>query len=197
MKPKINRQELILERINDELVVFDSSTNMAYTLNRTAALVFQMCDGETEVAEMARRLKESLSSEASVGLVQLTLEELSNAGLLAEEPNSKSMTRRRLLSALPVAAASLPVILSLAVPHPAAAASLPTCLSGPVTIAEVCIACGSTCPGTDVKVDLFLFGNKTCAGSPTASNFIVDCDGSTGSVCSDTFASSNSSVRCV
>src|ERR1051326_9112162 len=58
--PRARKNGLAMEQIEDELLVYDLDRNKAYCLNRTAALVWQHCNGRTSPAEMAKLLRKKL-----------------------------------------------------------------------------------------------------------------------------------------
>jgi len=108
---------LHVESLNDELSVYDWQRLQMHSLNPTAAKVFEMCDGETSPAQMAKRLK------APEALVWQSLDELHNAHLLSEAPEKpaqyQGMTRQQFLKL--GGAVALASIVSIVVPRPAAA----------------------------------------------------------------------------
>ena len=113
--PPTRRADLILRRVRDELVVYDTELHQAHCLNATAAAVFELCDGERTPRLIAAEL--GLDEE----IVLLALEDL-RAQRLVE--GGAAISRRAFVRGVGVAAAvSLPVITSLAVPPAAAAQS--------------------------------------------------------------------------
>jgi hypothetical protein len=127
MLPTARTASLVVERLGDEVVVFDALANRAHTLNRTAALVFGHADGRTPVATIAARVAAELGAEADEGVVTLALDQLGRAGLLEDgAPAGRAMTRRdamRRLGVAGAAAALLPLVRTIAAPTPAMAAS--------------------------------------------------------------------------
>ena len=130
MTPQSRKEQLLTQRVGDELVVYDERTHEAHRLNRTAAEVWEHADGARTVPELASSLRESLAAEgnAAVGdqeseeLVRLALEDLGRAGLLVRGLPSinEPMSRRQMLV---VAAALVPVVASIVAPTPAMAQS--------------------------------------------------------------------------
>lgn len=133
--PRSRTDDLAVEELLDETLVYDGTSTKAHSLNRTATLVWRHCDGRTTVATTARRLAHELGVPADEALVWMTLRRLSEARLL-EDPvtvpaASRRHTRREALRAIGLGAA-LPVIVSLVLPRAAHAASCdPNCAGRP------------------------------------------------------------------
>jgi hypothetical protein len=71
------------------LVLFSTKTEWAQTLNPTAAIVWEFCDGERTVAEIAEELTELLGEAVKGDItkdVSQTVCDLVEAGLLIVEP---------------------------------------------------------------------------------------------------------------
>ena len=49
--PRARQDELVVEELSDETLVYDLKRHKANCLNRTAALVWQDCDGQTSVSQ--------------------------------------------------------------------------------------------------------------------------------------------------
>lgn len=116
------------EMLDGELCIYDWQRSKVHTLNPTAGLVWQMCDGQTGPDQMAERLQTKLNAPHAEELVQLSLKELQEARLIsmpvqeAVAPD-KGLSRRQMLKGLGVAAALLPVVSSIVAPGPVEAQS--------------------------------------------------------------------------
>ena len=77
MFPETARDEVLIEALGDELVVYDLVRHRAHCLNKSAALVWRHCDGKTTIAELAKLLQKELGlpdlDEDLVGIVQPVL----------------------------------------------------------------------------------------------------------------------------
>ena len=127
--PIARRDDLLVEELPNEVLVYDLITDKAHCLNQTAALIWKNCDGEKSEGEIAELLEQELKSPISVQVVMLGLEELARYGLLKNEtldaPNAR-VSRRRLIQNLGLTAAiSLPLIMSISAPTAAQAATDP------------------------------------------------------------------------
>jgi hypothetical protein len=118
---------LLIERLEDELLVVNEATQEAHALNETAAIVFELCDGETSRAAMAAEVARRTGLPADESVVALALADLVEAGLVtSDEPEAPKITRRTLIRrlALPAAAlALLPIVETVLVPARAAGQS--------------------------------------------------------------------------
>jgi len=132
--PKARQEELLVQELHEEILIYDMERNEAHCLNRTAALVWRHCDGETTVAELAHLLEAELASPVGEDIVWLALEQLEQYHLLQEpvvQWEETGRTTRRKLLKLGVAATVLPLVTSITAPTAAMAQSGPTGPTGP------------------------------------------------------------------
>ncbi len=119
--PLARAEELVVEEIGDERLVYDLRVNRAHSLSTTAAQVWQRCDGKTHVASVAA----DLGIDAAT--VTRALDELDSCDLLDTGP-ALGATRRELgikIAKVGGTIAAAPLILSLTAP-PALAVLTPT-----------------------------------------------------------------------
>lgn len=124
--PRARAEGLIVERLGDELLVYDEFTHRSHCLNRAAALVWESCDGRATAGEIARGVGGGLNAEAAESLVWLALEDLGRKGLLRERRPRHApgrISRRELVRKLGVAAVLIPVIATITAPTARAAVS--------------------------------------------------------------------------
>ena len=154
--PLARTQDLIVEELGDELLVYNDADQRAHCLSPSAARVWRRCDGRTEA--------DALASELDLDAVEVdrALAELENCNLLeatpqlAESGDGVIGTTRRELSVKLVKAggaiAAAPLIVSIAAPTPAAALSpipgceaLLGCLSDCGNVGHGCLGTGCCC----------------------------------------------------
>ena len=126
--PRAKRSKLVVRVLADETLVYDVEGHRAHCLNRTAALVWNLCDGENTVARIAEKVGERLSARVPEEMVRLALEQLTDRGLLAPGDASPLTTnpvsRRTMMRRLGlVAAVALPLVTSIISPTPVMAQS--------------------------------------------------------------------------
>ena len=93
MNPKARQDDLLMEEVADELVVYDQQRKLAHSLNRTAALVWRHCDGQRSITDLAKLLRAELDPVADEDLVLVAIDRLEASHLL-EEPFGARQTRR-------------------------------------------------------------------------------------------------------
>jgi hypothetical protein len=131
MLPDARKDRVLVEKIGDELIVYDQDRDHAHCLNLTTMLVWELCDGQTTVLEIAEALKKKLNVPADERLVWLALDELEKAHLLREPlqlaEDIRAITRRQLIQQLSLVAALavlMPVVTSISAPSAAMAKSV-------------------------------------------------------------------------
>jgi hypothetical protein len=127
-----------IEHAEDELLVMKTATWEAHALNRSAAAVYERCDGNTSKSEMATEIRGRTGLPADDEIVDLALAELADAGLVVlDDPGPRSnITWRSLIRRLALsssAARMLPVVETILVP-PVDAAAPPTPISQPFSL---------------------------------------------------------------
>jgi hypothetical protein len=129
MKPMARKDELIVEEVFGECVVYDKNTKKAHNLNSTLAWIWHHCDGATDVDEMAIQFDGEFGSSGSLDLILSGIEQLEAASLLVLTHRDASsamaaagsvMTRRSVVAA---GSALAPILGSILVPTAAAAKS--------------------------------------------------------------------------
>ncbi|MCZ8192739.1 MAG: PqqD family protein [Microcystis sp.] len=139
MKPIVRKENLIIQAVGEELIVYDQIRNTSHCLNGTAGKVWRYCNGENTVQDMARLLQKELPravvQDVDVeGLVWQALEDLENCHLIEGYNSSPAITERiSRRKAMKTAAlvggfalgAFFPAIRSIVAPTPAMAGSPP------------------------------------------------------------------------
>lgn len=122
--PKI-RENLLVQDLTGEALIYDQTTNKSFCLNSTAKTVFNACDGKKFIADL------TFPDE----IIYLTLYELKKNDLIEENYDSPftGMNRREVIKKVGLTnIIALPLISSLVAPSAALAASGVTC--NPCTI---------------------------------------------------------------
>jgi len=127
--PRARRDGLVIQKLDDETLVYDLERDEAHCLNQTAALVWQRCDGNTTDEGMATLLQTQFQLQVDADLVWLAVKQLQRFHLIEDDEGSttkaRAVTRRELLLKYAPAALALPVIMSISAPTPAQACSQP------------------------------------------------------------------------
>jgi hypothetical protein len=144
--PKARQEKIVIKEIDDEVLVYDCARDKAHCLNPSAAAIWQRCDGQTTVSEIARMLATD-SEPVNESIVWLALSELRRSHLL-EEPvrlpqTILGMSRREAVRRIGLGAAiALPLVASITAPTPVQAGSCKhnnsTCSTGSECCSGVC-----------------------------------------------------------
>ena len=178
--PKARNENIVVQHLAEEILIYDLQTGRACCLNQTAAFVRQNADGATPVKEIARRLQKKFHAPIEEGIVWFALETLAKQNLLTNDfsPPAKfaGINRRQLIAFLGKSAAvAMPLVFAITAPQASHAAS------------NTLLANGRTCSN-----------GSQCAGGGCANNVCCTIDGqicpSVGQCCSGTCNAQN---RCI
>jgi hypothetical protein len=144
-KPLARKEGLLIERLPDEVLIYDLDRKKAHCLNGSAALIWDHCDGKTSVQEILRILQQQEHGKIDADVVRLGLDQLVEARLIDTPvvPSGVSgrLSRRDLVKRIGVAV-SIPLVASILAPTASAALS---CVNRPCPGGTGCGAC--TCNG--------------------------------------------------
>ena len=144
--------ELVVQALPDEVLIYDLKSHKAHCLNTTAAFIWKHCDGQTTADEIAKMMQQEWQTPVSEDAVWFALNKLSKAELLQERivlPEAKAgMSRRSAMRRLGLGALLIPVVMTIVSPTAMAGASVPApcqaCLKKQASSGN-CI--GSVCSG--------------------------------------------------
>jgi hypothetical protein len=146
--PCARKTGLVVQDMPDEVLVYDLDTNKAHCLNRSAALVWRSCDGQTSIADIARLVEKQIGDKVSEDFIWLAIDQLNENALLESEIKSAfaGRSRRDVIKKIGLASVvAMPIIASLMAPSSAFAASSCNCTSTPCAFQS---GCGSVCGGS-------------------------------------------------
>lgn len=121
MKPIARKDDLVLQEMEEEILVYDLRTDKAICLNQTSALVWQNCDGKKTVAEIAGNLEKRLDAPVDEKIVRFALSKLKEANLLENKEglpdHFKGISRRQVIREIGLTSmVAIPVVASLVAP---------------------------------------------------------------------------------
>ena len=140
---------LVIQRFENEVLVYDLENNRAHCLNTASAVIWKGCDGSRSVAGLREFFENETGSRVKDDFILLGCTQLQEKGLLTTEESRKlGISRRTLIrNAALTASAALPVVMSIIAPKAVAAASaLPPgspCQSGPQCASGQCVGVGN------------------------------------------------------
>ncbi len=127
--PLARRNQLLIEELTDEVLVYDLDRQKAHCLNRTAALIWNHCDGQTSIEELVNILERHSETSISQDVVWFGLDQLQKARLIeravARPADKARLSRRELVKQIGLAV-SIPLVVSILAPTASAGIS---CLS--------------------------------------------------------------------
>jgi hypothetical protein len=164
MRPLARKDELVIQEVAGEILIYDLRSDKAICLNQTSALVWQHCDGEQNISDIASKIKNELNASVSDELVWFAVNQLEKENLLANQekiPNKfNDLSRREVIKKIGLTSmVALPVISSLVAPMAVHAQScLPT--DSPCTASAQC--CSNCCKNVGGGVNQCKPGGGAC-----------------------------------
>src|SRR5436190_204229 len=125
-RPRARKEGLLIERLPDEVLVYDLDRKTAHCLNGSAALIWNHCDGKTSVEGILSFLQQKSQEKVSQDVVWLGLDHLYEARLIETRvvrPGVKGKLSRRDLVKRIGLAVSIPLVASILAPTASAALS--------------------------------------------------------------------------
>src|SRR5262245_63985595 len=109
-RPRIQKRGLIVRELDDEILIYNTETNNAHCLNRTAALIWKECDGRSTVPEISNNLSRRLGASINDQMVWFALKQFDRDGLLENKVTIPAelvrlgLNRRQVMKAMGLAA---------------------------------------------------------------------------------------------
>lgn len=149
-RPLARKEGLLIERLPDEVLVYDLDRKKAHCLNGSAALIWNNCDGKTSVEAIRLILEQDAQGKVNGDVVWLGLDQLYEARLIETKlvkPGARGrLSRRELVKRIGVAV-SIPLVASILAPTASAAVSCVgrNCVGNGNSGCGVCRCNGTTC----------------------------------------------------
>lgn len=148
--PLSRREDLVVQELNDEMLIYDLKKNKAFCLNATSAMVYGFCDGTKSVSDISKAVGTKLNLPVTDELVWLALDQLRDENLLENnrklESKFEGFSRREAIKKVGLASViALPVVSSLVAPTAASAQSGCTPVGGSCGAGQPGCCPGSTC----------------------------------------------------
>ena len=119
-RPRIRHDDLVVQELNGEILVYDLKRDKAFCLNETASLVWQACDGSKTIADIGKMLDSE--DAAWLALNDLKKHRLIEQAIATPE-KFQGLSRREVLSKIVTGSIlALPMISALYAPAAAQAA---------------------------------------------------------------------------
>src|SRR5260221_9084920 len=118
--PKARSENLVIQTLPGETLVYDMTTNEAHCLNETAAFVWNNCKGDISIDEIARSVEARFGHTVDADFVRLAIKQLDDNKLLTENGlNGLTMpSRREAIKKIGLASAiAIPIVASMVAPQ--------------------------------------------------------------------------------
>lgn len=125
-KPKARKNDIVVQQLENETLVYDLTENRAFCLNQTSAFVWELCDGNKTAIEISDVMSKKLKAIVSEELVILALDQLGKDGLIENGTQDylAGLSRREVIRKVGFASViALPIVSSLVAPEAGAAQS--------------------------------------------------------------------------
>lgn len=148
--PVSRKDDILVQELKGEVLIYDLKINKAFCLNETSAIVWQLCDGNNSVADISRKFSKELNSPVTEDLVWLALDQLKQENLLSNSeeivPEFNGMSRREVIRKVGLGTmVAIPIVSGLIAPT---AAQAQTGGGGGQGTVSTCSSAGRGC-GTD------------------------------------------------
>lgn len=119
--PLGRRDNLVVQEIDGEIMIYDLTDNKVFCLNETSALIWQLCDGNKSALEISKLVSKKLNSSANEELVWLALEQLSKENLIRPKFEMENiltgLSRREVIKRIGLGSmVALPIVASMVAP---------------------------------------------------------------------------------
>jgi hypothetical protein len=171
MYPTARKDELIVQTIDGETMVYDLEADRAVCLNETSSIVWQNCDGRTSPKDIAAIVQKELGTEVNEDLVWFAVNALNNEKLLNPEMNYddkfKGLSRRDVIKKVGLGTmVALPLVASLAAPSAVFAQS---CIPPAPSMCGASLPANSNCScSCECASGCCMANNMNCTGSTTS-----------------------------
>lgn len=136
--PISRKNELVLQEIDGEVLIYDLRRDKALCLNEISAFIWKACDGKTSVSDLDRLVSQKFDSKGNEDLIWLALDNLRKEKLIENAGEMKApfegMSRREVIKKIGLSSMLiLPAVTSLTAPTKVQA--------------QTCLREGSPCSG--------------------------------------------------
>ncbi len=161
--PMARQTGLVVQEMPEEVLVYDLDTNKAHCLNKSAALIWESCNGNNSITDIVQQFELNGRGKVTEDFVWLAIDQLNENNLLDGKiaPRFTGTSRRQVLKTIGLASmVAIPVIASLVAPNRAYAVANCACTSSAMCSQPQNANCPSTtncnnvglcAPGTAAK----------------------------------------------
>jgi hypothetical protein len=165
--PSLRTENLVIQELPNELLIYDLEKDKAFCLNETARLIMDECHNGTSIDEAIINLNRKLKKQLSEEMIWMVVEQFKKFDLLKDDyrlpVQTTRVTRRRILQSAAALGLALPVITSLVAPTAVNAQSNSCAMTS-----EMCVfqpPFDNCCPGGTCISDILM--GTICVGCST------------------------------
>ncbi|HRH44262.1 MAG TPA: PqqD family protein [Pyrinomonadaceae bacterium] len=119
--PISRKDNIVIQELNGEILIYDLGKNKVFCLNQTSAMVWQECNGTKSVTEISQNLSKKLKSNVSEDIVWLALNQFKKDNLIEKSESFSTpldgLSRREIVKRIGFASViALPIIASVVAP---------------------------------------------------------------------------------
>lgn len=117
--PLSRKDDLLIQKILDEIVIYDKKSERMHCLNVSSAAIWELCDGKTPVSEIALKLSRKLDFSCDEEIVMQALQDFESLELLEKDfslPAAQKLSRRNLVKEAAKVAVLLPLVTTITAP---------------------------------------------------------------------------------
>ena len=127
-RPETRNENIVIQEMNKEILIYDLNTNKAFCLNETSAIIYQLCDGTRNIHEIVQSFNQITKNSITDDLIWLALDKFKQDNLLEDdsiEINFNGLSRLQVIKKVGLASLiALPLVSSVVAPTAGMAASL-------------------------------------------------------------------------
>lgn len=131
-KPIGLRNNILVQELEKELLLYDLSRDKVFCLNETSSLIWNLCDGENSIEDIRQKISLRLRTNISEEIIWLALDKLKTEQLLSNHGeiviDFNNLSRREVIKRAGLSTmVALPLVLSIISPSAVNAASQVVC----------------------------------------------------------------------
>lgn len=191
--PCTRKDNLVVQDLGQEVLVYDLLINKAYYFNETSSIIWRMCDGKKSANEISHSASKKTGLPISEDIVWLALNQFKKDNLLEDSKNFATIfdgvSRREIVKKVGFASVvALPVISSVIAPSAVHAQS--ACVTP-----MACAPPGSGSSMDNLPDGCFCISNLNCASGICPTGSMV-CNGTLAGFCNEVGNNVNASAPC-
>lgn len=169
-KPNARKEDIVVQQVENETLIYSLKENKAYCLNETSALVWSLCDGKRTTSTIADKMSKRLKTPINKEFVWLAIDMLQKQDLLANGKRINSgfenIPRREVIRKIGFTSAiALPMISNVVAPKAISAQSCVGNLAIGSTCQADCDCSSNSCRSVQAGITTGMSGDVCCTAT--------------------------------